>query len=82
MIVHPFGPAGRSVPTIGQGTWMIPESGAAAEEAKRSLRRGIELGMVHIDTFKVFASTLRPAGSTYEVLARSSLGGKKTEGRA
>jgi RNA 2',3'-cyclic 3'-phosphodiesterase len=31
---------------------------------------------------QVFASTLGPAGSAYEVLARSNLGGKKTEDRA
>lgn len=49
-----FGPTGRRVPRIGQGTWQIPERGAAAEEAKRALLRGIELGMVHIDTAEMY----------------------------
>ncbi len=54
MIVRPFGSTGRDVPVIGQGTWNIPERGARAEEAKRALRRGIELGMVHVDTAEMY----------------------------
>ena len=49
-----FGPTGRDVVRIGQGTWNIPERGAAAEEAKRALRRGVELGMTHIDTAEMY----------------------------
>jgi diketogulonate reductase-like aldo/keto reductase len=49
-----FGAAGREVARIGQGTWNIPERGTAAEEAKRALRRGIELGMTHIDTAEMY----------------------------
>ena len=54
MISYAFGSTGRNVPRIGQGTWNIPERGAAAEEAKRALRRGTELGMVHIDTAEMY----------------------------
>jgi diketogulonate reductase-like aldo/keto reductase len=54
VIVRPFGPTGRDVPIIGQGTWNIPERGERAEEAKRALRRGVELGMVHIDTAEMY----------------------------
>ena len=54
MIQHRFGPLDREVPVIGQGTWNVPTRGAAAEEAKRALRRGIELGMVHIDTAEMY----------------------------
>ncbi|MGH7683833.1 MAG: aldo/keto reductase, partial [Vulcanimicrobiaceae bacterium] len=54
MIARKFGSTGRDVPRIGQGTWNIPERGAAAEEAKRALRRGVELGMVHIDTAEMY----------------------------
>jgi diketogulonate reductase-like aldo/keto reductase len=54
VIRRPFGRTGREVPIIGQGTWNIPERGAAAEEAKRAIRRGIELGMVHLDTAEMY----------------------------
>lgn len=56
MIRKPFGSTGRDVPRVGQGTWNIPERGAAVEEAKRALRRGIELDMVHLDTAEMYGS--------------------------
>lgn len=52
----PFGPAGTQVPVIGQGTWNMPESGHARDEAVRALHRGIELGMTHIDTAEMYGS--------------------------
>jgi diketogulonate reductase-like aldo/keto reductase len=52
----PFGPGRVDVATIGQGTWDIPESGARRDEAIRALRRGIELGMTHIDTAEMYGS--------------------------
>ena len=60
MIVRPFGSRrpygsdGPDVPIIGQGTWNVPQRGAAADEAKRALRRGIELDMVHLDTAEMY----------------------------
>ncbi len=54
MIARPFGPLDRAVPIVGQGTWNIAERGERAEEAKRALRRGVELGMVHIDTAEMY----------------------------
>jgi len=54
MIRRRFGPTGRDVPRIGQGTWQFPERGEAAEEAKRALRLGVDLGMVHIDTAEMY----------------------------
>jgi len=54
VIVRPFGSTGRAVPIIGQGTWNVPLRGERADEAKRALRRGIELGMVHIDTAEMY----------------------------
>jgi diketogulonate reductase-like aldo/keto reductase len=54
MIARPFGPTGCDVPVIGQGTWNTPTRGARADEAKRALRRGIELGMVHVDTAEMY----------------------------
>lgn len=54
MVHRRFGPTGRDVARIGQGTWQIPERGAPVEEAKRALRRGIELGMTHLDTAEMY----------------------------
>jgi diketogulonate reductase-like aldo/keto reductase len=52
----PFGPARVDVAAIGQGTWDIPESGARREEAIRALRRGIELGLTHIDSAEMYGN--------------------------
>jgi diketogulonate reductase-like aldo/keto reductase len=51
-----FGKSGVLVPVIGQGTWDVPERGAAAKEAARAIARGIELGMTHIDTAEMYGS--------------------------
>ncbi|MBV9269621.1 MAG: aldo/keto reductase, partial [Candidatus Eremiobacteraeota bacterium] len=56
MICKPFGSTGIDVPEIGQGTWDIPESGRRAEEARQALRRGIELGMTHVDTAEMYGA--------------------------
>ena len=77
MKLRTFGPTGREVPVIGQGTWQIPERGSAAEQAKAALRRGIELGMLHIDTAEMYGDgraeellgeTIRAAGVKRERL--------------
>jgi len=54
MRMHVLGASGVEVAAIGQGTWDLPESGARLDEAKRALRRGIELGMTHIDTAEMY----------------------------
>ncbi len=54
MIRKPFGSNGAELPEIGQGTWDLPESGLRLEEARRSLRRGIELGMTHVDMAEMY----------------------------
>jgi diketogulonate reductase-like aldo/keto reductase len=51
-----FGSTGVSLPVIGQGTWDSPESGARRTEAIRALRRGIDLGMTHLDTAEMYGS--------------------------
>jgi diketogulonate reductase-like aldo/keto reductase len=51
---HRFGPTQRDVPVIGQGTWFIESSDRA--EAIAALRRGIDLGMTHIDTAEMYGS--------------------------
>jgi diketogulonate reductase-like aldo/keto reductase len=47
-----FGPAGPDVPLIGQGTWQIDGDGRDAVIG--ALRRGIDLGMTHIDTAEMY----------------------------
>jgi diketogulonate reductase-like aldo/keto reductase len=48
MELRPFGTTARFVPRIGQGTWYIEEAHRASAIA--ALRRGVDLGMTHIDT--------------------------------
>jgi diketogulonate reductase-like aldo/keto reductase len=75
VIARPFGPTGRIVPIIGQGTWNVPVRGGPAEEAKRALRRGIELGMVHIDTAEMYGdgASERLIGEAIRGLPREGL---------
>jgi diketogulonate reductase-like aldo/keto reductase len=75
VIARPFGRAGREVPIIGQGTWNMPLRGAGAEEAKRALRRGVELGMVHIDTAEMYGDggSERLVGEAIRGLPREQL---------
>src|SRR4051812_19314011 len=49
---HTFGATGTSVPVIGQGTWYIDRGDRATAIA--ALRRGIDLGMTHIDTAEMY----------------------------
>ncbi|MGZ3663284.1 MAG: aldo/keto reductase [Ktedonobacterales bacterium] len=51
---HPLGAASRMVPVIGQGTWYTPDDDRAS--ALAALRRGLELGMTHIDTAEMYLS--------------------------
>jgi diketogulonate reductase-like aldo/keto reductase len=45
---RPFGPTGTAVPIFGQGTWNMEYSPHA--KAVEALRRGLDLGLTHIDT--------------------------------
>ncbi|HEY2975854.1 MAG TPA: aldo/keto reductase [Pyrinomonadaceae bacterium] len=49
-----FGPAKREVAVIGQGTWEMESHDRGAVIA--ALRRGIDLGMTHIDTAEMYGS--------------------------
>jgi diketogulonate reductase-like aldo/keto reductase len=53
-----FGSSGFEVPVIGQGTWPVPNRDA--------LRRGIDLGLTHIDTAEMYGS-----GRSEEVVAEA-----------
>ncbi|HVS45776.1 MAG TPA: aldo/keto reductase [Verrucomicrobiae bacterium] len=54
MRTRSFGLGGVQVPVIGQGTWNFPEGGTRRTQAVAALRRGIELGMTHIDTAEMY----------------------------
>lgn len=49
-----FGAAAREVPVIGQGTWNIERADRASAIA--ALRRGLDLGMTHLDTAEMYGS--------------------------
>src|SRR4051794_2956320 len=51
---HRFGATARDVPVIGQGTWNIEL--ADTSQAIATLRRGIDLGLTHIDTAEMYGS--------------------------
>ncbi len=63
------------LPTIGQGTWNIPESKKGRSEAIAALRRGVALGMTHIDTAEMYGSgeVERIVGEAIAPLERESL---------
>jgi diketogulonate reductase-like aldo/keto reductase len=60
-----FGSTKREIAVIGQGTWYI-ENGATAIAA---LRRGLDLGMTHIDTAEMYGS-----GAAEEAVAEAIAG--------
>ena len=74
MRTHVFGPTGREVPVIGQGTWNSPTRSAPRDEAVRALRRGIELGMTHIDTAEMYGN-----GASEELVASAIEGFPREE---
>jgi len=49
-----FGPTGRRVAAIGQGSWKIED--AEADSAVAAMRRGLDLGLTHIDTAEMYGS--------------------------
>jgi diketogulonate reductase-like aldo/keto reductase len=52
MRLQSFGSTGRQVSMIGQGTWYIDRGDR--KSAVAALRRGIDLGMTHIDTAEMY----------------------------
>ena len=66
-----FGPTRREVSVVGQGTWFIERAGRAAAVA--ALRRGIDLGMTHIDTAEMYGD-----GAAEEVVGEA-LAGRRGE---
>jgi diketogulonate reductase-like aldo/keto reductase len=68
---RPFGSTGREVAIIGQGTWYIEEADAATAIA--ALRRGLDLGMTHIDTAEMYGS------GAAEDLVGAAIAGRRDE---
>ncbi|GAA0734483.1 aldo/keto reductase [Sphingomonas japonica] len=68
---RPFGPLQRNIGTIGQGTWYIEDGDPTAVIA--ALRRGIDLGMNHIDTAEMYG-----AGAA-ETLVGDAIAGRRDE---
>jgi len=62
--LHPFGSTKHQVSVIGQGTWYIET--ADRRSAIAALRRGLDLGMIHIDTAEMYGS-----GVAEEVVAEA-----------
>jgi diketogulonate reductase-like aldo/keto reductase len=54
MDLRPFGDPGRRVPALGLGTWNLENDDRAAAIA--ALRRGVDLGLSHIDTAEMYGS--------------------------
>jgi diketogulonate reductase-like aldo/keto reductase len=66
-----FGPARRRVAAIGQGSWKIEES--AADSVVECLRRGLDLGLTHIDTAEMYGS-----GAAESIIAKA-ISGRRDE---
>ena len=64
---HLFGSTKRLVAVIGQGTWYIEQAHRPAAIA--ALHRGLDLGMIHIDTAELYGS-----GAAEEVIAEAIAG--------
>jgi diketogulonate reductase-like aldo/keto reductase len=68
---RPFGSTEREVAIIGQGAWNIEQAGV--EAAIASLRRGLDLGLTHIDTAEMYGS------GASEELVGEAIAGRRDE---
>jgi diketogulonate reductase-like aldo/keto reductase len=68
---RPFGSTQRQVAVIGQGTWNIEQ--ADADKAVAALRRGLDLGMTHLDTAEMYGS------GASEELVGAAVAGRREE---
>src|SRR6202049_4612334 len=64
-----FGLAGKQVSVIGQGTWYIDRGNR--QSAVAALRRGIDLGMTHIDTAEMYGDA--------ELVVAEAIAGRRDE---
>src|SRR5277367_3417292 len=66
---NPFGKGGPDVSVIGQGTWYLDRGDRKVAVA--ALRRGIELGMTHIDTAEMYGDA--------ELVIADAIAGRRDE---
>ena len=64
-----FGKGGPEVPVIGQGTWYIDRGDR--KRAVAALRRGIDLGMTHVDTAEMYGDA--------ELVVAEAIAGRRDE---
>lgn len=64
-----FGPVPREVAVIGQGTWYIDD--AHRPTAVAALRRGLDLGMTHVDTAEMYGDA--------EIVVGEAIAGRREE---
>ena len=69
MRLQSFGSTGREVSVIGQGTWYIDRGDR--QGAVAALRRGIDLGMTHIDTAEMYGDA--------ELVVAEAIAGRRDE---
>src|SRR5690606_377693 len=62
-------PSGESVPALGQGTWQMAEDPSRRSQEIASLRLGLELGMILIDTAEMYGE-----GAAEELVAEAIAG--------
>ncbi len=67
-----FGSSGRSVATVGQGSWRTDE--AHLDDAVNALRHGLDLGLTHIDTAEMYG-----AGGAAEKVIGEAIQGRRDE---
>lgn len=66
---RPFGPVTRKVAVIGQGTWYIDD--AHRPTAVAAMRRGLDLGMTHVDTAEMYGDA--------EIVVGEAIAGRRDE---
>ena len=64
-----FGPVRREVAVVGQGTWQIADGDRAG--AVEALRRGLDLGMTHVDTAEMYGAA--------ETIVGEAIAGRRDE---
>jgi diketogulonate reductase-like aldo/keto reductase len=71
-IRRPFGPLADFVPVVGQGTWLMGDSGNRGTEVA-TLRAGIAAGATHIDTAELYGAAEDLVGEAIKGLRREDL---------
>lgn len=70
MELREFGPTAVKVPVVGQGTWEMERNRKGSIEA---IRRGLDLGMTHVDTAEMYGS------GTVEEIVGEAIDGRRDD---